>query len=360
MDHHKTFTRYFNDIKKYKKQHVEAQERLTSYTPKPFGEKRTYPQPNWSLYEKACSQEKLMFFRILKDAMNYLNIGYEYKGNGRPGVDYADIVKAMCIKSYHNYSSWRAESELKIAQAMGVIDEIPRRSTLLKYMQDPKVTSILHQLYKTIAQPLATIELYFAADATGISNKYGNTRWMKIRHTPEEETRRREFSKLHIISGCKTNIIAAVRVTKGHAHESPYFKPLLDDTAKIFTVKEVMADAGYLSRDNVKAVSKLEATPFIWGKKGVRITTTGKGTAWNSMLYFWHEEQMFFAQHYHQRSNVESTFSALKRKFGDFCRCKKAGSQENEILAKIVCFNASVLSEALLSYDLNTGFIATL
>src|SRR3990167_11502713 len=105
MDHHKTFTRYFNDTKKYKKQHVEAQERLNGYVPKAFGSKKSYPQ-HWSLYEKACSQEKLMFFRILKDVVDYLNIKYEYKGNGRPSVDYADIVKAMCIKSYHNYSSW--------------------------------------------------------------------------------------------------------------------------------------------------------------------------------------------------------------------------------------------------------------
>ncbi|MBW2976002.1 hypothetical protein KY347_00995 [Candidatus Woesearchaeota archaeon] len=36
--------------------------------------------------------------------------------------------------------------------------------------------------------------------------------------------------------------------------------------------------------------------------------------------------------------------------------CNKPESQETEILAKIVCFNASVLSEALLSYDLKPFF----
>lgn len=66
---------------------------------------------------------------------------------------------------------------------------------------------------------------------------------------------------------------------------------------------------------------------------------------------------MYFAEHYHKRSNVESTFSALKRKFGDFCRCKKPESQENEILTKIVCFNTTVLSEALLAYDIKPQFL---
>jgi len=55
---------------------------------------------------------------------------------------------------------------------------------------------------------------------------------------------------------------------------------------------------------------------------------------------------------------VESAFSALKRKYGAFTRCKDPVSQENEILAKICCFNASVLAEALLSFDLKGGFIA--
>jgi len=69
---------------------------------------------------------------------------------------------------------------------------------------------------------------------------------------------------------------------------------------------------------------------------------------------------MYFAEHYHKRSNVESTFGSLKRKFGDFCRCKKPESQENEILCKIVCHNTAVLSEALLSYNLNKGFMGSL
>ncbi len=335
----------------------EIQKRLTPYTPKLFGEKKTYSQ-DWPLYQQASSQEKLMFFRILKDAVDYLMIDYEYSGNGRPPVYYADILKSLCIKAYHNYSSWRLESELKIARAMGIIDDVYKRPTLMKYMQDERITKLLQKLIKIIAQPIAPIEVYFAADATGISNMYGNTRWMKIRHTKEEMRKRREYSKLHIISGVKTNIICSAKVTKGAVNESPHFKALLDDTAKIFSVKEVLADAGYLSKENVKAVEAIGAVPFIMGKKRVNVPgRRGNMSAWGAMLRLWKNHQMYFAEHYHKRSNVESTFGALKRKFGDFCRCKKLVSQENEILSKIVCFNAAVLSEALLSFDLKCEFI---
>ncbi len=330
------------------------QQKLVTYT---LGEKN-YSQ-NWPLYQKACSQEKLMFFRILKDAVDHLTIGQEYKGNGRPPAYFGDIIKSLCIKSYNNYSSWRTESELKIARAMGIIDFIPKRSTLLKYLQDERITGLLHNLYKVIAEPLTDVEVYFAADATGISNSYGNTRWMKIRHTKEERNYIGKYSKLHIISGVKTNVICSAKITKGTKHESPYFKSLLDDTAKIFSIKEVSADAGYLSKKNVKAVSDIGAVPFIMGKKNVSVPMKGY-SSWGMMLRLWKKHQIYFAAHYHKRSNVESTFGALKRKFGDFCRCKKTVSQENEILCKIVCFNSVVLAEALLSYDLKKGFMASL
>lgn len=333
------------------------QTRLPNYNPKLFGEKKTYPQ-NWHIYNKACSQEKLMFLRILKDAIDYLAVEEEYKGNGRPSAFFGDIVKSICIKSYHNYSARRTESDLKIACSMGIIDEVYKRSTIMKYMQNKKVTELLERLYKIIAQPVASIEIYAAVDATGISNMYGNTTWRRIRHTKEENKKRREYSKLHIVSGVKTNVVCSAKITSGTTHESPYFKELLDDSAKIFNFREVVADAGYLSKDNVKAIVEIGAQPFIMGKKNVNVPRPYGGvSAWNAMLNLWKNHKMLFAQHYHRRSNVESTFGAIKRKFGDFCRCKKPESQENEILAKIVCFNAAVLSEALLSYDLECKFM---
>ncbi len=334
----------------------DVQARLTQYSPKPFGTKKTYSQ-DWPIYEKACSQEKLMFLKILKDAVDHLELDYHYKGNGRPCAYHGDILKSICIKAYHNYSWWRLESELKIARAMGIIEEVHKRSTLATYMQNPKITLLLHKLYKIIAEPLSQVEVYFAADATGISNKYGNQRWMNIRHTKQEEKHRREYSKLHVISGVKTNVICSAKVTKGHVHESPLFKPLLDDTAKIFNIKEISCDRGYLSRKNVKAIAGIGAVPFIMGKKNTSVPSRGTLSAWGGMLRLWKNHQMYFAERYHKRSNVEATFGALKRKYGDFCRSKKPESQEAEILAKIVCFNASILSESLLSYDLTGSFL---
>ena len=48
-------------------------------------------------------------------------------------------------------------------------------------------------------------------------------------------------------------------------------------------------------------------------------------------------------QHYHRRSNVESCFSAIKRKFGDGVRSKGDVAMKNEVLCKLLAHNICVL-----------------
>ncbi len=48
-------------------------------------------------------------------------------------------------------------------------------------------------------------------------------------------------------------------------------------------------------------------------------------------------------KHYHRRSNIESTFSALKRKFGDAVRSKTETAAGAEVLAKVLAHNLTVL-----------------
>jgi transposase len=52
-------------------------------------------------------------------------------------------------------------------------------------------------------------------------------------------------------------------------------------------------------------------------------------------------------QHYHKRSNVESAFSMMKRKFGDGLRSKTDVAMVNETLCKILCHNLVVLIQEM-------------
>ncbi len=74
------------------------------------------------------------------------------------------------------------------------------------------------------------------------------------------------------------------------------------------------------------------------------------------MVLYYRENHELFLKHYHQRSNVESTFSMIKRKFLPYVRSKSDQAQNNEVLCKVVCHNASVLCNAMFELDVNVEF----
>ncbi len=58
--------------------------------------------------------------------------------------------------------------------------------------------------------------------------------------------------------------------------------------------------------------------------------------------YFQFHQEEYMAK-YHKRSNVESTFSAIKRKFGNSVLSKTDTAMTNEVLCKILCHNLTCL-----------------
>jgi transposase len=75
-----------------------------------------------------------------------------------------------------------------------------------------------------------------------------------------------------------------------------------------------------------------------------RTSDTGwTGGAWAKMFRHFTEHRSEFLQHYHKRSNVEATFSMIKRKFGDAVRSKTDTAMTNEALCKVLCHNLVVL-----------------
>ena len=113
------------------------------------------------------------------------------------------------------------------------------------------------------------------------------------------------------------------------------------------------ADKAYSSKANLQAVVDAGGTPFVPFKKtkAVRFppSTTGMSAPrrrrqrWTRMYHLFAYQRDTFLTRYHQRSNVETTFSMIKRKFGDSLRCKSETGQINEILCKVIAHNICVL-----------------
>ena len=114
----------------------------------------------------------------------------------------------------------------------------------------------------------------------------------------------------------------------------------MQQTQKGFQVGEVSADKAYASLENFEAAAKMGTEAFIAFKSNA----TGKiGGAFERAFHYFQFNQEEYMNRYHKRSNVESTFSAVKRKFGDFIRSRNDAAMVNEVLCKFICHNLSCL-----------------
>jgi transposase len=74
------------------------------------------------------------------------------------------------------------------------------------------------------------------------------------------------------------------------------------------------------------------------------------------MFYYYNLNRADFMTHYHKRSNVETTFSMVKAKFGGFVRSKLPAAQVNEVLCKILAHNICCLIQSNYELGIDTTF----
>ena len=96
---------------------------------------------------------------------------------------------------------------------------------------------------------------------------------------------------------------------------------------------------GLASQSNTDAIAALGGVPYI--SFATHHRGNGGGT-WEKMYHYFQFKRDELLQHYHKRSNVESTFSMMKRQFGDSLRSKTDIAMTNETLCKVLCHNLVV------------------
>jgi len=256
------------------------------------------------------------------------------------------------MKIYSTVSGRRAASDLRECEAKGFVANAPHYNSVFHYLEDPMLTPLLKALVEESASPLRAVESDFAVDSSGFATsnyhrwydaKYGK---MRVDH---------HWVKAHLMIGVKTNIVTSVEVTGPEANDYPYLPPLLETTTKRFQVVEVSADKGYIGKSNLQAVVNAGATPYI----PFKVNATGDGPElWRRMFHFYEFNRREFLASYHRRSNVESTFSMIKAKFGASVRSKTPIAQTNEVSCKVVCHNLCVLVQSIYELGIAPTFWA--
>ena len=298
-------------------------------------ERPTYPQV-WPAYNAAQTSEKDRFQELLADLCSGI-ANPPQRGAGRPKLPLSDAVFSVAFKVYSTVSGRRFMSDLREAQRRGFIASTPHYNSIFNYLENPDMTPVLRDLIVKSSRPLASVETSFAVDSSGFSTSRF-TRWFDFKYGKERV--KQDWVKCHIMCGTKTNIVTAIDIQEMYTHDTLAFAPMVETTAQTFRIAEVSADKAYGSRTNTDAVTKFGGTPFI-AFKG---TATGAaGGTFEQMFHYFMFRRDEFLGHYHRRSNVESTFSMMKRKFGHALRSKTDTAMTNETLCKVLCHNLVVL-----------------
>jgi transposase len=318
------------------KREVHADGAVTETRSVTFTEKKVYRQV-WPSYNAAQQTEKRRLQVLLADLCRHLP---EPERGSKPGPKphlVKDAVFAMAFKVYCGFSGRRFSCDLADAHKAGHTFKLIPGAKVSSFFENATYTPILTQLVQHSAAPLAVVDTEFATDSTGFStsrfetwfdHKYGITR------------RRALWIKAHCAVGVKTNVVTAVRILEKDTADSPQLPDLVQTTRESFTVKEVSADAAYASLDNFDAVAHAGGTLFAAFKSS---TTGAIGGLFEKMFRYFQYQQEEYMAHYHKRSNAESTFSAVKRKFGDAVMSKTDTAMKNEVLCKLLCHNLTCL-----------------
>lgn len=313
------------------------------------------PATNWHYYNQAQTNEKTRFQELLFDLCTNVNELPRIPGAGRSRLPMADMLFASVYKIYECVSGRRFMSDLKDAQLKGFISRTPHFNSIFNYLDHPDMYLCLQELIRLSSLPLKDIEINFAVDASGFSTGQF-TRWMEHKWGGVEYASGIKWLKCHLMCGVSTNIVTSVEITDKFHSDHGQFEGLVNKTALNFNLNNVTADKAYLSRRNLELVNDKGGTAYIPFKPNNR-STTKHGAVWNAMYHMFHLHSEKFARLYHRRSNVESTFSMIKRKFGERLRSKSDTAQRNEVLCKILCHNICCVIHAMYELGIDADFI---
>ncbi|HEY6189591.1 MAG TPA: transposase [Pyrinomonadaceae bacterium] len=318
--------------------------------------RQTYRQ-EWPAYYAAQTQEKAQFQYLLHQLCN--GVGEPAQRTGRPRLPLEDMIFAMAFKVYSTFSGRRFMSDLRDANAKGYISKLPCYNSIFNYFEDEMLTPHLLMLIEESSLPLQAIERDFAVDSTGLSG-CRFVQWISAKYGDGQLMESRDWIKMHLICGTQTNIVTAVEISEKYRSDSPYFKPLVEATARNFQMREVSADKGYDSFNNRCTTILSGAAPYIPYRSGEKHkpSASGKGELWKRMYHFYAYNTERFMASYHKRSNVETTFSMIKAKFGDSVRSRTKTAQINEALCKVLCHNICCLIQSMYELNLKPKFWA--
>jgi hypothetical protein len=204
-------------------------------------------------------------------------------------------------------------------------------------LEAPDYTTIWWRVAKMdvdlTSQVVADSDVTIAVDSSGI--KVTNRgEWIRRKWKVK-----RAFIKAHIAVNTETKQIIAMEITKENVSDGRMLEPLVKDSASKTSVKRVLGDGAYDSRKNFHFLADHGIEPVIKVRKNSSFKARGCMPRKKAVVEQLGNPEWKKKKGYGYRWIAESSFSAIKRIFGEHISSIKWGNIVKELLLKASIYN---------------------
>jgi len=296
---------------------------------------------DWSKYDEAQLNEINDMLLMIRDTVNEAAIRLGIKdakfgGPGRPPYPPEDLAKAILMQQYFEVANRGAAGLVLLFKEKMGIKQAFSYKTIERAYEDPLVTLILNEVFKMTQEPVKGLEHNFSADGTGLPTSMKQN-W---EHDRDDEEKQAGYEKMVAMVGTTYQLITAVEFPENPmAHDSPFFGPLLRETASSYSsVELVCLDEAFLSRDNCNLIEGVGAVPRISLKRGITLKRRSSW-AWTEMLLDFMGDPQQWLREYHLRSISETVLSVYKRNFCAPLRKRIPRRKKREAFSRVCDYN---------------------
>jgi transposase len=151
-------------------------------------------------------------------------------------------------------------------------------------------------------------------------------------------------------------VIVSCEITPGNFADVKQAPRLLLRAGANFNMKEVSMDKAYSSKLVHRIIYSLGAMPYIPFKHNSKTPDENSTELWDRLFLYFRNHREEFDEHYHKRSNVETTFSMIKLRFGEHLKSKNYTAQRNELVMKFICHNICCLIQEIYENNIKIDF----
>ncbi|HUI38838.1 MAG TPA: hypothetical protein VLY85_04325 [Thermoplasmata archaeon] len=308
---------------------------------------------DWPLYDRAQTHEAPDILDLLRSATLTLVDRVPawdrspHSGPGRPGISVIDRVRVLLWQSYRSVANRPAASELRLQkEGLGVTSEFSY-STVARAYHDPEVLAALKALLWLSNEPIGGRERVFALDGSGfpttVADHYSSARGKQRGEGREQGDFPgvgRPWVRNVANVGTHYGLVAGWKSwTDPHLMEYTAFEEVFRKTVGMHPGAQLqLADGLYSARWVVGMAGEAGVECRILPRRNV--TLHGRGVpAWPRSLWGLVKDPQAWLREYHQRSLVESFWSALKCRNAEKIRKKRPSAQVTEATLRAVIHN---------------------